>query len=90
MQGSLSYLVEPFLGLLFPLNCAVCRREGTSLCEGCAASLPKLEMPYCSVCARPGAASLCSWCDTTTPAFQGIKAPYLFEGPVREMVHDLK
>ena len=43
------------VGLLFPLRCAVCRREGQPLCQQCKAALPRLEMPYCSQCAKPSA-----------------------------------
>ena len=83
-------VIGPLLDLVLPLSCAVCHREGALLCEECEPSLPKLEQPYCSVCARPGQHGVCSDCATETRGFDCISAPYLFEGAVREMVHDFK
>lgn len=78
------------LDLLFPFRCVVCRREGAYLCDDCAEGLPRLRPPYCRICANPGEPSPCGWCAAHAPAIEGITAPYLMEGPVREMVHDLK
>ena len=86
----LSRLVGNALDLLFPPSCAVCGREGYFLCGECENSLPRLQRPYCSRCAAPGSARLCSWCLATAPAYDGVKAPYLREGVVREMVYGLK
>ena len=88
--GRLSRLVGAALDLLFPPNCAVCGREGRFICEACEVALPKLQQPYCSMCASPGSAPLCSWCTATAPASDGISAPFLMEGAVRDMVYGLK
>ena len=60
------------------------------MCEGCKATLRKLEKPYCPRCSWPGWASLCHWCAALPLAIDGIRAAYQFEGAVREMVHALK
>ena len=78
------------LGLLLPMHCAVCGRDGRALCEGCEVTFPRLEKPYCSICAGPGTAFRCEWCTTMPLAVDGIRAPYLFEVVLREMVHSLK
>ena len=83
-------VIGPLLDLVLPLSCAVCGREGSLLCEECEPSLPKLEQPYCSVCAWPDRTGVCSRCSSSRLAVDGISAPYLFEGPVREMVHGFK
>ena len=75
---------------LLPSNCAVCDREGRFLCPGCEPALPRLQKPYCPVCARPGPTGPCEWCAATSQAFDGIRAPYLFDGVPRDMVHRLK
>ena len=90
MKAILPRLTGAVLDLLLPLSCAVCHREGRFLCPECEETLPRLEEPYCSVCADPGSSRLCDWCASTRPAIAGIRAPYLFEGAVREMVHSLK
>ena len=60
------------------------------MCEECEPSLPKLEQPFCSICAWPDRAGVCSRCQASRPATDGISAPYLFEGPVRDLVHGFK
>ena len=76
--------------LLFPPKCAVCRQEGRFICPGCEAALPKLQRPYCPLCASPGASAPCSSCQEWPPAYDRILAPYLMEGAARDMVYDLK
>ena len=78
------------LDLLFPPECAVCSREGSFLCTDCEPSLPRLVQPYCRTCAEPDRAPVCSWCRAEAPAYERIRAPYRYTGPVRDMVHDLK
>ena len=78
------------LDLLFPLTCLGCGQEGKLLCQACVANLPRLKAPYCRICAEPNARSLCRWCYGIAPAFDGLRAPYLMEGPLREAVHALK
>ena len=85
-----SRVAGPVLDLLLPLSCAVCGREGQLLCSACEPSLPRLEQPYCSICAWPGRRGVCSRCTASPPAIGRIGAPYLFEGAVREMVHSFK
>ena len=90
MATILSSLTGSILDLLFPLHCVVCNREGRFLCEGCEATLPRLKRPYCSVRAAPERERLCHWCATDPPAIDGIRAPYLMDGAVRDMVYRLK
>lgn len=78
------------LDLVMPMRCVVCGREGRYLCDACLPALPRLEDPNCRICADPGSAPLCRWCAAARPAIDRIRAPYLMEGPVRRMVHDLK
>ena len=86
----LRQLASRGLDLLFPPECAVCSREGSFLCAGCEPILPRLSPPYCRKCAEPDAAPVCSWCRADAPAYERIRAPYRYTGPVRDMVHDLK
>ena len=90
MENVFTKLARGALDLLLPLNCAVCHREGRVLCEGCEQALPALEDPYCTVCADPGPLRLCRSCAYSPLEVDGIRAPYLYEGPVRELIHALK
>ena len=78
------------LDFLFPLNCVACGKEGKFVCQECEPALPRLSQPYCRVCANPGTRGICRWCLDAPLELDGIRAPYLFEGPVREAVHSLK
>ena len=78
------------LDLLFPLHCWGCQRQGKLLCDRCIPQLPRLERPYCSLCAQPKAQTKCHWCAEAPLYVDGIRAPFLMEGPLREGVHGLK
>jgi ComF family protein len=86
----LSRIAEPLLDLVFPPSCAGCNREGAFLCTDCEADLPRLEAPFCRTCSDPGPRSLCEWCSSTTQPFDGITAPYRWNGAVQQMVYALK
>lgn len=90
MSALLRGLASRGLDLLFPSECAVCNREGSFLCAGCEPRLPRLVTPYCRTCAEPEVPAVCSWCRAEAPAYDRIRAPYRYTGPVRDMVHDLK
>ena len=89
--GLLNLVVKEALELLFPPRCAGCDKEGEFLCPACEESLPRLVVPYCKVCAQPLTnGSLCRRCQESPLAIDGIRAPFLMEGVVRDMVHRLK
>lgn len=54
--------------------------------------MPKLERPFCTVCANPGAAGICSWCQAHAPSIDAIRSPYLYvpTSPIYRAVTSLK
>lgn len=78
------------LDLVLPEYCVVCKREGSYLCSECEDDLPRLERPYCFVCASPRVPQLCESCRRSAPAFDSVRAPFEFRGGARRIVHDLK
>ena len=78
------------LDLVLPEYCVVCRREGSYLCDDCDSDLLPLQKPYCFVCASPRVPQLCEACRRSAPAFDSVRAPYVFHGSARRIVHDLK
>ena len=90
MNNLFSKLKSSALDLLLPLQCLGCQREGNLLCAHCQDGLEKLNPPFCTVCAQPSARSLCTWCRRMPLAIDGIRAPYLMQGPVKEAIHSLK
>ncbi len=81
---------DSLLDLIFPFTCVVCGREGEYLCSSCESALPRLKTPFCPLCADPVSRGVCHRCATVRVAFDGVRSPYLFEGPVRDMVYGLK
>jgi predicted amidophosphoribosyltransferase len=90
IRTTLCNLSRSALELLFPIHCVGCGREGKVICETCVDGLRKLEQLYCDTCAHPGVQDQCSWCLEHPSKIEGIRSPYLFEGPARETVHRLE
>jgi ComF family protein len=79
------------LDLLFPRRCAVCGSFEDFLCHQCEEGLPQAAPPRCIVCWQPHAGSgVCQRCQQESPAFEGLRSPYVFQGGARELVHALK
>ncbi len=89
-KSLLSKLARPALDLIFPMSCAGCGKEGKHLCQNCVFGLSALKKPYCGLCASPGQSSPCRWCRERRPAFEGILAPFVFQGAIKEAVHVFK
>ena len=90
MKPLLSKLTGSVLDLLFPMECFGCRKEGEAICSSCLKELPLLKAPYCKLCGQPGVNSPCASCRDMPLAIDGIRAPFILEGPVRHAVHGLK
>ncbi len=86
------YAASTVVDLLFPRRCVGCDREGAFICQACLEDLPRLEPPYCFLCARPGRLilGLCPHCRDRPLEIDGIRSPYRMEGAIREAVHALK
>ena len=59
-------------------------------CKRCVAELPEFKPPFCTICASPGHQTLCDWCQSGRTQADGIRAPFLMQGVVREAVHRFK
>ena len=78
-QESLSATWNVALDALFPIRCLECGAFGRFVCEDCLETLPKLERPFCDLCASPGAVGVCGACRERRPAADSIRSPYLYE-----------
>ncbi|MBI4202386.1 MAG: ComF family protein [Chloroflexi bacterium] len=78
--------------LIFPKQCYVCRKHGYFVCSTCEPDLPPLLYPYCSICAQPESrmTRYCRRCQEHPLDIDGIRSPYVLDGPVRTMVHAFK
>jgi ComF family protein len=79
------------LDLLFPRWCVGCGREGDFLCPDCIKSLARIMPPLCPRCGRPQLnAVLCPVCVGWPTSIDGIRAPFKFDGAIRQAIHELK
>jgi competence protein ComFC len=79
------------LDLLFPRYCVNCGREGDFICEKCRRLLSFIISPVCDKCGRPlSEGTVCNRCIEEQTVIDGIRAPFAFEGLVRQAVHQLK
>ncbi len=93
------YLVEKFIGLIYPARCRSCGAgldgDGRLFCAACLDDAVFLHGPHCVVCGRqfPDGAGLphaCWECMKKPPAFEMARAPVAFGGTVREAIHLFK
>jgi ComF family protein len=79
------------LDLLFPRWCVGCGREGDFICPDCLKSLARIMPPLCPRCGRPQLnAVLCPVCVGWPASIDGIRAPFKFDGAIRQAIHELK
>lgn len=88
----LNACVEPFLLLLYPPRCLVCRRFGeAALCTACLMQMTPLPEPVCPLCGhavdlRAG----CINCLARRPAFVRARALGAYEGILQTAIHHFK
>ena len=83
------------LDLLFPQWCIGCGKEGEYICPACRKTLKAISPPVCRRCGRPilpeeSGQNGCPGCVNWQNALDGLRAPFLFEGLIRDAVHELK
>jgi ComF family protein len=79
------------LDLLFPRWCVGCGREGDFICPDCFRSLPRIHPPLCPRCGQPQpSAVVCPACVGWSADIDGVRAPFKFNGAVRQAIHQLK
>lgn len=93
----LTSLSDRLLDLVFPPRCVSCNAFGAFICSGCQATMTAAGGARCPTCWMPrragGAresAHPCGRCRHTAPAFNAVRAVYVYEGPARDAVHALK
>ena len=92
-MNTVSLLLDPFLSLMYPPRCLLCRMLGTTcLCDGCAAAIAPVPEPSCPRCGQsvPPEGSGCYHCARRRPAFNRARAMGAYEGVLRAAVHQFK
>ncbi len=92
-SGERRSLRATVLEALLPQRCLVCGRFGASLHAACLDRLPAAGGVRCTRCWRPGAGTWCERCAAggpQAPAFDGLRAPFRFEGDARRAILEAK
>jgi ComF family protein len=88
---SLTNLKRVALNLFFPPWCIGCGRENGYICDVCRRQLPFISPPVCPICGRPLTVdNTCPGCIGPQAEIDGIRAPFLFGGVIRQAVHQFK
>ena len=90
LRPALSRAGAAMLDLFFPPRCVACDRAGAHLCSICIAAFRSAIHPRCLRCWAPGLALTCDRCAARPPAFESLRAAFIFTGPLREAIHSLK
>jgi ComF family protein len=82
---------ERALDLVFPQRCVGCNEFGSLICEQCTGTMTSAAPPRCGVCWTPrDQQNVCRDCRTKRPAFQQLRAAFVYEGVARDAVIALK
>ena len=85
--------LDPFLSLLYPPRCLVCRALGESgLCAACLAQITPVMPPICRTCGQtiPADADGCLHCRLRRPAYHRARALGAYDGILRAAIHQFK
>jgi len=84
----LQYEVTDFF---FPRTCIGCGKVGDFICTACSKKLSRILPPLCRHCGRPeSSGAYCSECWGTKSSLDEIRSVFIFDGIVRQAVHELK
>ena len=79
------------LDILFPPQCAGCKRGGTVLCSSCMAQFVPVMPPLCQRCGVPlSTLGLCQQCQYHPLDLSGLRAVSRYQEPLRSCIHALK
>lgn len=86
-------LLDPFLALLYPPRCLVCRALGEAgLCAACLAQIVPVPLPSCRTCGQtiPPDSGGCLHCRLRRPVFTRARALGAYDGVLRAAIHQFK
>lgn len=92
-------LFTMLLDVVLPPLCHICHSfipdaGELHICPDCREKLPLVASPLCPLCGIPfrgvGGDHRCGSCLTNPPHFDIARAPFLYEGPLRELIHSFK
>ncbi len=86
--------MRDLLNLIIPPACLVCGQrldeQAQIICEACEAKIAPLGSNICSVCGSESTGNPCKVCAEEHFSFDSARSVFKFDGPVKELVHQLK
>lgn len=91
-MNTLSQVLNPFLSLLYPPRCLLCRTLGMAcLCPACADAIAPVPEPLCARCGQGvSPEGGCFHCARRRPAFDRARAMGAYEGVLRDAIRQFK
>ncbi len=91
MTGWLKQLQLEVTDFFFPRTCIGCGKVGDFICVSCSKKMSRILPPLCRRCGRPeSSGAYCTECWGQKSSLDGIRSVFIFEGIVRQAVHELK
>jgi ComF family protein len=78
---------------IVPAHCVLCGASTSAarVCDGCAATLPRIPVERCERCASPlPAGSTCGQCLERSPHYDAVSAAYAYDFPVDALIQAYK
>jgi ComF family protein len=80
-----------FVDLVFPPNCGGCSKLGVRWCKKCQQDTKIIHPPISEICGQViQAEGVCTRCKTVPPHYKAVRTWAEFDGPIRNVIHDLK
>lgn len=99
MTTPVKQFLNVLLDVFLPPICHICRSFISNaatihICTTCRDRLPLVSSPFCTTCGIPfagtGGNHRCGACLTHPPHFDSARAHFLYEGPIRDLIHSFK
>ncbi len=91
MQIMLKSITQRLLDLIFPPQCILCKRGGSTLCSTCQLTLHPTPVARCQHCHTVlQAKDICRQCQQHPLLLSGLRAFSIYQGPLRTCIHALK
>ncbi len=79
------------LDWLYPPVCGGCGRLGFRWCPVCQNHVKPIPDPFCDICGLPqNESGICLTCRKSQPPYKVLRSWLIFEGPIRNALHQLK
>ena len=97
--SSVKQFFQALLDVILPPICHICHSyipnaNALHICPTCHDLLPLVVSPLCSICGIPfigaGGDHRCGACLAHPPRFDIARAHFLYEGPIRDLIHSFK